>query len=43
MIVVVVSTNIPLHRDLMEDTKFIDGGTSIHYLEHKMAQRKQKS
>jgi acetyl-CoA carboxylase biotin carboxylase subunit len=43
MIVEGVSTNIPLHRDLMEDTKFIDGGTSIHYLEHKMAQRKQKS
>ncbi|HEU0229790.1 MAG TPA: acetyl-CoA carboxylase biotin carboxylase subunit [Burkholderiaceae bacterium] len=34
-----VMTNIPLHRDLMHDANFIKGGTSIHYLEHKLAQR----
>jgi acetyl-CoA carboxylase biotin carboxylase subunit len=34
-----VTTNIPLHRDLMHDANFIKGGTSIHYLEHKLAQR----
>jgi len=34
-----VLTNIPLHRELMHDARFIEGGTSIHYLEHKLAQR----
>ena len=28
-----ILTNIPLHRELMVDAKFIEGGTSIHYLE----------
>jgi acetyl-CoA carboxylase biotin carboxylase subunit len=28
-----ISTNIPLHRELMADAKFIEGGTNIHYLE----------
>ena len=28
-----IQTNIPLHRELMVDAKFIDGGTNIHYLE----------
>ena len=28
-----IKTNIPLHRELMVDAKFIEGGTSIHYLE----------
>jgi acetyl-CoA carboxylase biotin carboxylase subunit len=28
-----ILTNIPLHRELMADAKFIEGGTSIHYLE----------
>jgi acetyl-CoA carboxylase, biotin carboxylase subunit len=32
-----ILTNIPLHRELMMDTHFIAGGTSIHYLENKMA------
>jgi acetyl-CoA carboxylase, biotin carboxylase subunit len=34
-----ISTNIPLHRDLMSDAAFIEGGTSIHYLEGWMEQR----
>jgi acetyl-CoA carboxylase biotin carboxylase subunit len=34
-----VLTNIPLHRELMQDARFIEGGTSIHYLEHKLSQR----
>ena len=33
MVVEGIQTNIPLHRELMIDAKFIDGGTSIHYLE----------
>ena len=33
MIVEGIKTNIPLHRDLMVDAKFVAGGTNIHYLE----------
>ena len=29
-------TNIPLHRDLMDDFAYGDGGVSIHYLENKL-------
>ena len=32
-----ISTNIALHKELMNDTFFIQGGTSIHYLEKKLA------
>jgi acetyl-CoA carboxylase biotin carboxylase subunit len=32
-----IQTNIPLHRELMLDEKFILGGTGIHYLENKLA------
>ena len=39
MVVEGVSTNIALHRELMQDARFQEGGTSIHYLEHKLAQR----
>ncbi|MDO4796071.1 MAG: acetyl-CoA carboxylase biotin carboxylase subunit [Brachymonas sp.] len=34
-----INTNIPLHRDLMVDARFIEGGTNIHYLEQWLAQR----
>ncbi len=37
MVVEGIYTNIPLHRELMLDANFIEGGTSIHYLESKMA------
>ena len=36
-----INTNIPLHRELMVDAKFIEGGTDIHYLESWMAARKR--
>jgi acetyl-CoA carboxylase biotin carboxylase subunit len=39
MVVEGIKTNIPLHRELMADLKFVEGGTSIHYLEHKLASR----
>jgi acetyl-CoA carboxylase biotin carboxylase subunit len=39
MVVEGISTNIPLHRELLQDARFIEGGTSIHYLEQKLAQR----
>jgi len=32
-----IKTNIPLHQELMLDERFIIGGTSIHYLEEKLA------
>ncbi|MBI4986252.1 MAG: acetyl-CoA carboxylase biotin carboxylase subunit [Rhodocyclales bacterium] len=34
-----IKTNIPLHQDLLRDERFIQGGTSIHYLEEKLAAR----
>ncbi|NRT56339.1 acetyl-CoA carboxylase biotin carboxylase subunit [Sphaerotilus uruguayifluvii] len=40
MLVEGIQTNIPLHRQLMADTAFIAGGTSIHYLEGWLAARK---
>jgi acetyl-CoA carboxylase biotin carboxylase subunit len=39
MIVEGISTNIPLHRELLIDEKFMLGGTSIHYLEKRLAAR----
>ncbi|WP_374319530.1 acetyl-CoA carboxylase biotin carboxylase subunit [Aquabacterium sp.] len=36
-----IQTNTPLHRELMLDAKFIEGGTDIHYLEEWMAARKR--
>lgn len=39
MVVEGISTNIPLHRELLQDARFVEGGTSIHYLENKLAQR----
>jgi acetyl-CoA carboxylase, biotin carboxylase subunit len=35
-----IQTNLALHRDLMADGRFVSGGTSIHYLEQKLALRK---
>ncbi len=34
-----IETNLPLHQELMQDAAFIRGGTSIHYLEDKLAER----
>ncbi|MCD8505285.1 MAG: acetyl-CoA carboxylase biotin carboxylase subunit [Burkholderiaceae bacterium] len=39
MVVEGINTNIALHRELLVDSRFITGGTSIHYLEHKLAER----
>jgi acetyl-CoA carboxylase biotin carboxylase subunit len=36
-----IQTNIPLHRELMNDSNFEAGGTNIHYLEGWLAQRKR--
>jgi len=40
MIVEGIKTNIPLHQDLLNDTAFIEGGVSIHYLEKKLGMGK---
>ncbi len=42
MVVEGILTNIPLHRELLNDTRFIRGGVSIHYLEQKLAQEQSK-
>ncbi len=34
-----INTNIPLHRELVVDAKFCEGGTNIHYLEEWLHQR----
>ncbi|MBI1889986.1 MAG: acetyl-CoA carboxylase biotin carboxylase subunit [Burkholderiales bacterium] len=43
MVVEGILTNIPLHRELMVDARFIEGGTNIHYLEQKLAGRPEQS
>jgi acetyl-CoA carboxylase biotin carboxylase subunit len=39
MVVEGIKTNIPLHQELLADTRVIRGGVSIHYLERMLAQR----
>ena len=36
-----IKTNIALHQDLLHDANFVKGGTSIHYLEKKLAARNE--
>jgi len=42
MVVEGIQTNIPLHRELLNDTRFLRGGVSIHHLEQKLAQEEKK-
>jgi acetyl-CoA carboxylase biotin carboxylase subunit len=42
MVVEGIQTNIPLHRELLNDTGFMRGAVSIHYLEQKLAQEQKK-
>ena len=39
MAVAGIKSNVPLHQTLMLDARFLEGGTSIHYLEHRLAER----
>jgi acetyl-CoA carboxylase biotin carboxylase subunit len=39
MVVEGIKTNIALHQELMMDALFIKGGTNIHYLEHRLADK----
>jgi len=43
MVVGGIETNIQLHQELMQDAAFVQGGTSIHYLEQKLAKRAKGS
>ncbi len=36
-----IQTNVPLHRELMVDANFMNGGTNIHYLEEWLAAHKR--
>ena len=40
MVVEGIQTNIPLHQEMMQDAGFMQSGTSIHYLEEKLAKHK---
>jgi acetyl-CoA carboxylase biotin carboxylase subunit len=42
MVVEGIQTNIALHLDLLHDNRFLRGGTSIHYLENKLAAENKK-
>jgi acetyl-CoA carboxylase biotin carboxylase subunit len=37
MIIEGIRTNIPLHQQLLIDANFLNGGTNIHYLEHRLS------
>lgn len=38
-----IKTNTELHREIVNDKAFIEGGTSIHYLEKKLSERANKA
>ncbi|HUL91167.1 MAG TPA: acetyl-CoA carboxylase biotin carboxylase subunit [Burkholderiales bacterium] len=42
MVVEGIQTNIPLHQELLLDSRVIRGGVNIHYLEQKLAQHKKR-
>jgi len=41
MVVGGILTNIPLHQELLNDTRVIKGAVSIHYVEKKLGQEKK--
>jgi acetyl-CoA carboxylase biotin carboxylase subunit len=41
MVVEGIQTNIPLHLELLHDSRFVRGGTSINYLEQKLAEQQK--
>ena len=42
MVVEGIQTNLALHLDLLHDSRFLRGGTTIHYLEQKLAEETKK-
>ena len=43
MVIDGIKTNIPLHQRIMRDVGFQQGGQNIHYLEKRLAERRDKS
>jgi acetyl-CoA carboxylase biotin carboxylase subunit len=43
MVVDGIKTNVPLQSRIMADIGFQAGGTNIHYLEKRLAERKEKA
>ena len=43
MVIDGIRTNIPLQQRILADTGFEEGGRNIHYLEKRLAERKEKS
>ena len=42
MVIDGIKTNLPLHRQLIQDSGFIRGGCDIHYLEKRLAKKSDK-
>ncbi len=42
MVIDGIKTNLPLHRQLLEDAEFVKGGCDIHYLEKSLAKKTGK-
>jgi acetyl-CoA carboxylase biotin carboxylase subunit len=43
MVVDGIKTNVPLQQRIMSDPGFQSGGQNIHYLEKRLAERKEKN
>jgi acetyl-CoA carboxylase biotin carboxylase subunit len=42
MVIEGIQTNIPLHQELLLDSRIVRGGVNIHYLEQKLAQQQKR-
>ena len=42
MVISGIKTNIPLHKEILNDERFIKGGTNIHFLEKMLEEKKSK-
>jgi len=43
MVIEGIQTNIPLHQELLLDSRIVRGGVNIHYLEQKLAQQQKRN
>ena len=42
MVISGIKTNIPLHKEIINDERFIEGATNIHFLEKMLDEKKSK-
>ena len=42
MVIIGIKTNIPLHKEIINDERFIKGATNIHFLEKMLEEKKSK-